>query len=68
MTKELRDVTEQLKNLTQDTVDDSFTVKVITYVSAFYLPGSFVAVSCCLSSRNSDREGEQANICSLCTE
>lgn len=45
MTKELRDVTEQLRNLQQDTVDDSTTVKIITYVSAFYLPGSFVAVS-----------------------
>ncbi|KAF8848232.1 hypothetical protein BDZ45DRAFT_606259, partial [Acephala macrosclerotiorum] len=43
MTKELRDVTEQLRNLQQDTVDDSTTVKIITYVSAFYLPGSFVA-------------------------
>lgn len=37
-------MTEKLKNLTQDTVDDSTTVKIITYVSAFYLPGSFVAV------------------------
>ncbi|KUJ15959.1 uncharacterized protein LY89DRAFT_587507 [Mollisia scopiformis] len=43
MTKELRDVTEQLRNLQQDTVDDSTTVKIITYVSAIYLPGSFVA-------------------------
>jgi hypothetical protein len=45
ITQELRDMTEQLKNLTQDTVDDSATVRIITYVSAFYLPGSFVAVS-----------------------
>jgi Mg2+ and Co2+ transporter CorA len=43
MTGELRDVTQQLKNLQQDTVDDSATVKIITYVSAVYLPGSFVA-------------------------
>lgn len=47
---ELRDMTEQLKNLTQNlltltehSVDDSTTVKIITFVSAFYLPGSFVA-------------------------
>ena len=52
MNKELRDIThdmrnisEKMKNLTQDTVDDSATVKIITYVSAFYLPGSFAAVS-----------------------
>lgn len=45
MTKQLRDVTEQLRNLQLDTVDDSTTVKIITYVSAFYLPGSFVSVS-----------------------
>jgi Mg2+ and Co2+ transporter CorA len=36
-------MTEKMKNLTQDTVDDSATVRIITYVSAFYLPGSFVA-------------------------
>ena len=34
-----------LLNLTQDTVDDSATVKIITIVSAIYLPGSFVSVS-----------------------
>lgn len=43
--KELRDLTEGLKNLTESTVDDSATVRIITLVSAFYLPGSFVAVS-----------------------
>jgi len=43
ITHELRDMTEKMKNLTQDTVDDSATVKIITIVSAFYLPGSFVA-------------------------
>lgn len=41
---ELRSLTEQLKNLTEDTVDDSATVKIITLVSAVYLPGSFIAV------------------------
>jgi hypothetical protein len=45
MTGELRDVTTRLKELQQDSVDDSVTVKIITVVSAFYLPGSFVAVS-----------------------
>ena len=43
--EQLRDVTQQLRDLTQDTVDDSATVRIITIVSAFYLPGSFVAVS-----------------------
>lgn len=42
---ELRDLTEGLKRLTEDTVDDSATVKIITFVSAVYLPGSFIAVS-----------------------
>lgn len=40
---ELRDLTERLKTLTESTVDDSATVRIITLVSAFYLPGSFVA-------------------------
>ncbi|KAF1846865.1 uncharacterized protein K460DRAFT_49333 [Cucurbitaria berberidis CBS 394.84] len=40
---ELRDLTEGLKRLTEDTVDDSATVKIITFVSAVYLPGSFIA-------------------------
>ncbi len=50
--KELRDLTEQLaevtndlKRLQQDSVDDSATVKIITLVSAVYLPGSFISVS-----------------------
>ena len=38
-------VTEELRKLTEDTVDDSATVKVITLLSALYLPGSFIAVS-----------------------
>ena len=42
---ELRDLTEGLKKLTEDTVDDSATVKIITFVSAVYLPGNFIAVS-----------------------
>jgi hypothetical protein len=56
--KELRDLTEKLQNVTnelrdlqQDSVDDSVTVKIITFVSAFYLPGSFVVVcSFCLNT------------------
>jgi hypothetical protein len=43
--QELRDVTERLKDLTEDTVDDSATVKIITFVTAVYLPGGFVGVS-----------------------
>jgi hypothetical protein len=45
LTLELRDVTERLKNLTESTVDDSATVRVISIVSAVYLPGSFIGVS-----------------------
>ncbi|TLD24526.1 hypothetical protein E2P81_ATG11862 [Venturia nashicola] len=41
--EELRDLTGQLKSLTESSVDDSATVRIITLVSAFYLPGSFVA-------------------------
>lgn len=43
--KELRDLSEGLNKMTQDTVDDSATVKIVTFVSAVYLPGSFIAVS-----------------------
>lgn len=38
-------LTGEMKKMTQDTVDDSVTVKIITFVSAFYIPGSFVGVS-----------------------
>ncbi|KAF2097250.1 hypothetical protein NA57DRAFT_77504 [Rhizodiscina lignyota] len=48
MTGELKQLTEQtvglnteMKKMTQDTIDDSVTVKIITFVSAFYIPGSF---------------------------
>ncbi|QDS67852.1 hypothetical protein FKW77_007579 [Venturia effusa] len=40
---ELRDLTKRLKTLTESTVNDSTTVRIITFVSAFYLPGSFAA-------------------------
>ncbi|KAI3321710.1 hypothetical protein HD806DRAFT_145170 [Xylariaceae sp. AK1471] len=54
--KEIRDMTQEMKNLAQETgvitrklkelaqntVDDSSIVRVITIVSAFYLPGSFL--------------------------
>ena len=42
---ELRDLTEGIKKLGEQSVDDSATVKIITFVSAVYLPGSFIAVS-----------------------
>lgn len=52
MTREMKNVaekqalfTERLKDLTENTVDDSAIVRIITIVSAIYLPGSFVAVS-----------------------
>lgn len=51
MTKELQkltqdtvDLTTEMRKLTQDTVDDSVTVKIITLLSAIYIPGSFVGV------------------------
>lgn len=42
LTAKLQNVTNELRDLQQDSVDDSVTVKIITFVSAFYLPGSFV--------------------------
>ena len=39
------EVTLKLKNLTENTVDDSAIVRIITIISAIYLPGSFVGVS-----------------------
>ncbi|OJJ77544.1 hypothetical protein ASPBRDRAFT_112523 [Aspergillus brasiliensis CBS 101740] len=39
---ELRDLTSHLKRLQEDNLDDSAAVKVITFVSAIYLPGSFI--------------------------
>lgn len=62
--KELRDLTERLKILTESSVDDSATVRVITLVSAFYLPGSFVAVSGAISKKWVDTD----TICSLFLE
>ena len=43
--KALHLVTEELRDLTKNTVDDSATVKIITLLSTLYLPGSFVSVS-----------------------
>jgi len=43
ITRGLRDMTETMKDLTQHSAEDSTTVKIITYVSAIYLPASFVA-------------------------
>lgn len=42
--RELRDLTVKLKDLQKHTVDDSAAVKIITVMSAVYLPGSFVVV------------------------
>lgn len=47
LAKETGAATSRLKELTEDSVDDSAIVRLITIVSAFYLPGSFVAVSGC---------------------
>jgi hypothetical protein len=38
-------VTTGLRDLTENTVGDSAIIRVITIVSAVYLPGSFVGVS-----------------------
>ncbi|KAI1075591.1 hypothetical protein F5B20DRAFT_594948 [Whalleya microplaca] len=43
LAQETGEVTKKLKDLTENTVDDSAIVRIITIVSAFYLPGSFVA-------------------------
>lgn len=43
--KNTGEVTLKLKDLTENTVDDSAIVKIITIISAIYLPGSFVGVS-----------------------
>ncbi|KXH47861.1 hypothetical protein CNYM01_01379 [Colletotrichum nymphaeae SA-01] len=40
--KNTGDVTLKLKDLTENTVDDSAIVRIITIISAIYLPGSFV--------------------------
>ncbi|KAH6682289.1 hypothetical protein F5X68DRAFT_263268 [Plectosphaerella plurivora] len=40
--KNTGEVTLKLKDLTEDTVDDSPIVRIITIISAVYLPGSFV--------------------------
>ncbi|KAF2671065.1 hypothetical protein BT63DRAFT_207541 [Microthyrium microscopicum] len=39
----LKLVTEELRDLTKNTVDDSATVKIVTLLSTLYLPGSFIA-------------------------
>lgn len=48
--RELRDLTVKLKDLQKHTVDDSAAVKIITVMSAVYLPGSFVVVRIVLRS------------------
>ncbi|PYI20671.1 hypothetical protein BO99DRAFT_456176 [Aspergillus violaceofuscus CBS 115571] len=40
--RELRDLISHLEMLQRDSVDDSAAVKIITFVSAVYLPGSFI--------------------------
>ena len=42
--KEIRDMTKKLQELSQKSVDDSTVVRLITILSAVYLPGSFVGV------------------------
>ncbi|PWY68485.1 hypothetical protein BO70DRAFT_432813 [Aspergillus heteromorphus CBS 117.55] len=57
--EELRDLTSHLKNLQQDTVDDSAAVKIITFVSAVYLPGSFVVSIYGMNFFNFDDEARE---------
>ncbi|PYI31514.1 hypothetical protein BP00DRAFT_343708, partial [Aspergillus indologenus CBS 114.80] len=40
--RELRDLIGHLEMLQRDSVDDSAAVKIITFLSAVYLPGSFI--------------------------
>lgn len=40
--QDLRTLTRNLNDLTQNNVDESTAIKVITFISAVYLPGSFV--------------------------
>ncbi|KAI8629047.1 hypothetical protein F5Y19DRAFT_88008 [Xylariaceae sp. FL1651] len=42
LAQETSTITKKLKELAQNTVDDSAIVRIITIVSAFYLPGSFL--------------------------
>lgn len=40
-----KDINETMLNLTMESVDDSYVVRVVTLATLIYLPGSFVAVS-----------------------
>ena len=44
LTQNTVELTEEMKGITEENVDDSVTVKVITIVSAVYIPGSFAGV------------------------
>ena len=48
LTNHTVDINDKMLRLTNDTVDDSATVRVVTLVTLIYLPASFVAV--CLAS------------------
>jgi len=47
---ESAELNHHLYNLTRDTVDDSTTVRVITFVTLIYLPASFIAVCVSVNS------------------
>ena len=38
-------ISDNMLNLTKETVDDSTSVRIVTFVTLIYLPASFVAVS-----------------------
>ena len=45
-------INDNVLNLTRATARDAAAVKILTYLTLFYLPGSFIAVraSCCIVS------------------
>ncbi|KAL7627289.1 hypothetical protein AAE478_001478 [Parahypoxylon ruwenzoriense] len=59
LAQETGEVTKGLKDLTENTVDDSAIVRIITIVSAFYLPGSFVATIFGMNFFVFDEQGRQ---------
>jgi hypothetical protein len=56
-------INQSILHLTESTVDDSVTVRVITIVTLVYLPASFVTVCVSTPSRHSSlyRVNNQAN-------
>lgn len=58
-------MTEQMRRIAVKTEQETVSMKVVTYVTLFFLPGTFVSVSSCLSQVNTD--GATADLFSLQT-